>query len=61
MISVAVDEGQMVAEGDELATVDTADGSASIETDVPGVVRELYVERGARVEAGAVVALIDES
>jgi multidrug efflux pump subunit AcrA (membrane-fusion protein) len=30
-------------------------------TDVPGVVRELYVEAGLVVGAGAVVALIDEA
>ena len=32
-----------------------------IVTDVPGVVRELYVEAGYSVTPGAVIALIDES
>jgi len=30
-------------------------------TDVPGVVRELYVEAGYSVTPGTVIALIDES
>ena len=30
-------------------------------TDVPGVVRELYVEAGLPVTPGKVIALIDES
>jgi biotin carboxyl carrier protein len=61
VISVAVDEGQMVAEGDEIATLATADGPSPVVTDVPGVVRELYAVGGASVGAGSVVALIDES
>ena len=33
----------------------------TIVTDIPGVVRELYVEAGYQVTPGTVVALIDES
>ena len=49
-----VDEGQMVAEDDAIARVE-------LTTDVPGVVRELYIERGQPVLRGEVIALIDES
>ena len=61
VIRVEVDEGQMVAEDDEIALLDTDSGRVVIATDVPGVVRELYVEAGYPVTPGKVVALIDES
>jgi len=61
VIRVEVDEGQMVAEDDEIALLDTESGRVVIATDVPGVVRELYVEAGYPVTPGKVVALIDES
>src|SRR5215211_1877130 len=61
VIRVEVDEGQMVAEDDEIAVLDTDSGRVVIATDVPGVVRELYVEAGYPVTPGNVVALIDES
>jgi multidrug efflux pump subunit AcrA (membrane-fusion protein) len=61
VVRVDVDEGQMVAEDDEIAAVDTEQGRIVIVTDVPGVVRELYVERGRFVARGTVVALIDEA
>ena len=58
---VPVDEGQMVAEDDEIAKVDAAGSQHVLATDVPGVVRELYVERGRAVSQGDVIALIDEA
>lgn len=58
---VEVDEGQMVAEEDPIAILDSAGVRVELTTDVPGVVRELYVERGRSVLAGEVIALIDES
>ena len=58
---VIFDEGQMVAEDDEIAILDTESGRVVVVTDVPGVVRELYVEAGYPVTPGTVVALIDES
>ena len=61
VIRVEVDEGQMVAEDDEIALLDTESGRVTIVTDVPGVVRELYVEAGYPVTPGKVIALIDES
>jgi multidrug efflux pump subunit AcrA (membrane-fusion protein) len=61
VLRVEVDEGQMVAEDDEIAVLDTETGRVALTTDVPGVVRELYVEAGYSVTPGTVVALIDES
>ena len=61
VVRVEVDEGQMVAEDDEIALLDTETGRMTIVTDIPGVVRELYVEAGYQVTPGTVVALIDES
>lgn len=58
---IEVDEGQMVAEDDPIAIVESAGDRVELTTDVPGVVRELYVERGQPVLAGEVIALIDES
>jgi pyruvate/2-oxoglutarate dehydrogenase complex dihydrolipoamide acyltransferase (E2) component len=61
VIRVEVDEGQMVAEDDEIALLETENGRVAVATDVPGVVRELYVEAGYSVTPGTVIALIDES
>jgi pyruvate/2-oxoglutarate dehydrogenase complex dihydrolipoamide acyltransferase (E2) component len=61
VIRVEVDEGQMVAEDDEVAMLETENGRVAVVTDVPGVVRELYVEAGYSVTPGTVIALIDES
>ena len=58
---VEVDEGQLVAEEDVIAIVDCAGERVDVVTDVPGVVRELYLERGAPLLEGEIVALIDES
>jgi multidrug efflux pump subunit AcrA (membrane-fusion protein) len=61
VVRVEVDEGQMVAEDDEIVLLQSDSRSVMVVTDVPGVVRELYVEAGLVVGAGAVVALIDEA
>jgi multidrug efflux pump subunit AcrA (membrane-fusion protein) len=61
VVRVEVDEGQMVAEDDEIVLLESDAGSQMVVTDVPGVVRELYVEAGQTIGAGAVVALIDEA
>jgi multidrug resistance efflux pump len=58
---VPVDEGQLVAEEDEIARVRTDGEIVVVVTDVPGVVRELYAEPGRSVRAGDVLAMIDES
>jgi acetyl-CoA carboxylase biotin carboxyl carrier protein len=58
---VVVDEGQMVAEGDEIAVLESMKTEIPVVTEIPGVVRELYVERASVVREGDVIALIDES
>jgi pyruvate/2-oxoglutarate dehydrogenase complex dihydrolipoamide acyltransferase (E2) component len=61
VVRVDVDEGQMVAEEDEIATIESESGRVVVVTEVPGVVRELYVEAGYSVTPGTLIALIDES
>ncbi len=58
---VVVDEGQMVAEGDELVILESMKMEIPVATEVPGVVRELHVEPGDTVQEGDLLALIDES
>ena len=58
---VVVDEGQMVAEGDELVILESMKMEIPVITDVPGVVRELHVEPEDVVQEGDLIALIDES
>jgi urea carboxylase len=59
--AVPVDEGQLVAEEDEIARVRTDGEIVVVVTEVPGVVRELYAEPGRSVRVGDVLAMIDES
>ena len=61
VVRVVVDEGQLIAEDEPLAFVDADGVEAEIVTAVPGVVRELYVDRGTVVRPNDVVANIDES
>ena len=58
---VVVDEGQLVAEGDEIVILESMKMEIPVVTEVPGVVRELHVEPNAAVQAGDLIALIDES
>jgi acetyl-CoA carboxylase biotin carboxyl carrier protein len=58
---VVVDEGQMVAEGDEIVILESMKMEIPVVTDVPGVVRELHVAPEDVVQEGALIALIDES
>ena len=58
---VLVDEGQMVAEGDDIAILESMKMEIPVITEVPGVVRELHVEPNDSVQAGDLIALIDES
>jgi acetyl-CoA carboxylase biotin carboxyl carrier protein len=58
---VIVEEGQMVAEGDEICILESMKMEIPVVTDVPGVVRELYVEPEQTVQEGDLIALIDES
>lgn len=58
---VVVDEGQLVAEGDEIVILESMKMEIPIVTEVPGVVRELHVEPNDSVQEGDLIALIDES
>ncbi len=58
---VSVDEGQLVAEGDELVILESMKMEIPVVTEVPGVVRELHVAPEDVVQEGDVIALIDES
>jgi acetyl-CoA carboxylase biotin carboxyl carrier protein len=61
VVAIAVDEGQMVAEEDEILVLAGTNGQVSVVTDVPGVVRELHVALEDVVGQGDLIALIDES
>ena len=58
---VVVEEGQMVAEGDEICILESMKMEIPVITEVPGVVRELHVEPAQNVQEGDLIALIDES
>ena len=58
---VVVDEGQMVAEGDEICILESMKMEIPVVTGTPGVVRELYVAPEQTVQEGDLIALIDES
>jgi len=58
---VVVDEGQLIAEGDELVILESMKMEIPVTTDVPGVVRELHVQPEDSVQEGDLIALIDES
>jgi biotin carboxyl carrier protein len=58
---VIVDEGQMVAEGDEIVILESMKMEIPVMTEVPGVVRELHVAPEDVVQEGDLIALIDES
>ena len=61
VIALFVDEGTLIAEEDELLAFDGADGTVAVLASVPGVLREWFVQPGDQVDAGAPLALIDES
>jgi len=58
---VTVEEGQMVAEGDEICILESMKMEIPVITETPGVVRELYVAPEQTVQEGDLIALIDES
>jgi multidrug efflux pump subunit AcrA (membrane-fusion protein) len=61
VVSVEVIEGQTVAELDDIVSLASDQGPVVLATQVPGVVRELYVQRDSSLRQGDVIALIDES
>jgi biotin carboxyl carrier protein len=58
---VSVEEGQLVAEGDQLVILESMKMEIPVITEVPGVVRELHVAAEDVVQEGDLIALIDES
>jgi acetyl-CoA carboxylase biotin carboxyl carrier protein len=58
---VSVEEGQMIAEGDEVVILESMKMEIPVVTEVPGVVRELHVAPNDIVQEGDLIALIDES
>jgi acetyl-CoA carboxylase biotin carboxyl carrier protein len=58
---VVVEEGQMVAEGDEICILESMKMEIPVVTEVPGVVRELHVAPEQTVQEGDLIAMIDES
>jgi len=58
---VVVEEGRMVAEGDEICILESMKMEIPVVTETPGVVRELHVEPGQTVHEGDLIAVIDES
>ncbi len=58
---VRVDEGQMVAEGDEIVVLESMKMEIPVVTETPGVVREIRVAPEDVVQEGDLIALIDES
>ncbi len=58
---VLVEEGQMIAEGDEVCILESMKMEIPVVAETPGVVRELYVVPEQVVQEGDLIALIDES
>jgi acetyl-CoA carboxylase biotin carboxyl carrier protein len=58
---VRVEEGQMIAEGDEVVVLESMKMEIPVVTEVPGVVRELHVAPEDVVQEGDLIALIDEN
>jgi acetyl-CoA carboxylase biotin carboxyl carrier protein len=58
---VVAEEGQMVAEGDEIVILESMKMEIPVVTDVPGYVRELRVQPEDVVQEGDVIAIVDES
>ena len=58
---VVVDEGQAVAECDEIAILESMKMEIPVITEVPGIVREIHVEAGQTVREGDLIAIISET
>ena len=58
---VIAEEGQTVAEGDELVILESMKMEIPVIVVIPGVVRELHVKPGQQVQEGDLIALIDEN
>ena len=58
---LCADVGQLVAEGDDIVILESMKMEIPVATEVPGVLRELFVTEGATVNEGDLVALVDEA
>ena len=58
---LCADVGQLVAEGDDILILESMKMEIPVATEVPGVLRELFVIEGATVHEGDLVALVDEA
>ena len=58
---VRAEVGQLIAEGDEIVILESMKMEIPVETEVPGVLRELHVAAGDTVHEGDLIALVDES
>ncbi len=58
---VVKEEGQMVAEGDEIVILESMKMEIPVVTETPGVLRELHVAPEYTVQEGDLIAIIDES
>jgi biotin carboxyl carrier protein len=58
---VVAEEGQMVAEGDEIVILESMKMEIPVITETPGVVREIHVQPEDTVQEGDLIAIIDES
>jgi acetyl-CoA carboxylase biotin carboxyl carrier protein len=58
---VRAEVGSLVAEGDEIVILESMKMEIPVVTEVPGVLRELFVEEGGTVHEGDLIAHVDES
>ena len=58
---IVAEEGQMVAEGDEIVILESMKMEIPLVTETPGVLRDLHVEPEQVVQEGDLIAIIDES
>ncbi len=58
---VRTEVGKAVAEGDEICILESMKMEIPVVTEVPGIVRELFVEPDQVIQEGDLIAIIDES
>jgi acetyl-CoA carboxylase biotin carboxyl carrier protein len=58
---VAVEEGQMIAEGDDVVILESMKMEIPVPAPVAGTVRELHVSPDDQVQEGDLIAVIDDA
>ncbi len=58
---VRAEEGQMIAEGEEIVILESMKMEIPVVADEPGTLVELHVEEGGTVHEGDLIAVIDEN